>query len=162
MVLGRYDEGGRSLIEPGRRAAAAAPRTYRVLLAEDNRINQMLATALLEKAGYQVAAVGNGRLAVEAVRDGAWYVVLMDVHMPEMDGLEATRTIRELAGPKAAIPIVAMTANAMDEDRQRCLDAGMNDYVSKPINEAELFGALERWRDAAATSEPRGRTAAAE
>ena len=145
VVLGRYDEGGRSLIGPGRRAAAAAPRTYRVLRAEDNRINQMLATALLEKAGYQVAAVGNGRLAVEAVRDGAWDVVLMDVHMPEMDGLEATRTIRELAGPKAAIPIVAMTANAMLGDRERCLAAGMDDYVPKPIRWGDLAAAMQRW-----------------
>ena len=163
VVTGRYDEEARTLIRPvAPIATAAAPRTYRILLAEDNKINQMLATALLQKAGYEVKPVENGALAVAEVRDGAWDVVLMDVHMPEMDGLEATRSIRELAGDKSRIPIVAMTANAMEEDRQRCLDAGMDDYVSKPVNEVELFGALAHWRDGAHAARGRDRTAAAE
>jgi len=148
VVLGRYDETRREVVSAAQAAEpAAAVRGRQILLAEDNMINQMLATVLLQKAGYTVHAVANGELAVQAVERGNYDVVLMDVHMPDVDGLEATRRIRALAGPKAAVPIVAMTANAMQEDRQRCLEAGMNDYVSKPIDEAELFGALRRWQD---------------
>ena len=120
----------------------------RILLAEDNQINQMLAIAVLEKAGFQVDAVINGEEAVAAVAEDLYDVVLMDVHMPEMDGLEATRSIRMLRGKASTIPIVAMTANAMEEDRQMCLAAGMDDYVSKPIDEAQLLDTLDRWKDA--------------
>jgi signal transduction histidine kinase/CheY-like chemotaxis protein len=130
--------------------AAQAGRPFRVLLAEDNQINQMLALALLRRAGFEVEAAPNGREALDAVARGGYDAVLMDVHMPEMDGLEATRRIRALPGALGRVPIVAMTASAMEEDRQRCLDAGMNAYVAKPIDEQELMRALAPWRASAA------------
>ena len=120
----------------------------RILLAEDNAINQMLATALLEKAGHHVDAVGNGAEAVEAVVAAAYDLVLMDVRMPEVDGLEATRRIRALGGPKADLPIIAMTANAMAEERDECLAAGMSDHIAKPIDEDDLMRAVAKWQPA--------------
>ena len=121
-------------------ASAALPAGARmsVLLAEDNAINTLLATTLLEQIGCHVHSVVNGREAVEAMRSGQFGLVLMDVHMPEMDGLEATRQIRRLPGAKGATPIIAMTANAMQSDRDACLAAGMNDFISKPF-QAENF-----------------------
>jgi signal transduction histidine kinase/DNA-binding response OmpR family regulator len=127
-------------------AAAGSARPFRVLLAEDNQINQMLALALLRRAGFHAVAAPNGREALEAVAGGGYDAVLMDVHMPEMDGLEATRRIRALPGALGRIPIVAMTASAMEDDRQRCLEAGMNAYVAKPVDEQELMRALAPWR----------------
>ncbi len=117
----------------------------RVLLAEDNRINQMLAEALLEHLGLDTECVADGREAVEAVQKGDFALVLMDVNMPLMDGLQATREIRALEGEKAAIPIIAMTASAMEEDRQRCAAAGMNDYIAKPVEVEELQRLIARW-----------------
>ncbi len=126
--------------------AEVAAGPLRIILAEDNEINQMLALALLGKKGHQVTAVVNGAEAVEAAQSGDFDVVLMDIHMPEVDGLEATRQIRGLDEKGPDLPIIALTANAMAEDKQMCLDAGMDDYLAKPINEAELNGALEHWR----------------
>lgn len=126
------------------KAVSAGP--LKILLAEDNEINQMLALALLGKNGHQVTAVENGAEAEAAVRDNDFDLVLMDIHMPEVDGLEATRRIRALDGGKLDIPIIALTANAMAEDKQMCLDAGMDDYLAKPINEAELNATMEHWR----------------
>jgi signal transduction histidine kinase/CheY-like chemotaxis protein/GAF domain-containing protein len=121
-------------------------RTIRILLAEDNPINQKLALRLMEKHGYYADAVGNGQEAVEALRKIPYHLVLMDVQMPKMDGLEATRIIRdpESGVLNSNIPIVAMTALAMKGDRELCLTAGMNDYISKPIKPEELFKAIER------------------
>lgn len=115
----------------------------RILLAEDNLVNQKLATMMLSKAGYTVQVASNGRLAVEAfTRNPDQYdLILMDIQMPEMDGLEATRQIRERGFTD--IPIVAMTANAMQGDREKCLEAGMNDYISKPIKREIVFKILE-------------------
>jgi len=135
------------------KAVSAGP--LRILLAEDNEINQMLALALLGKNGHQVTAVENGAEAEAAVRDKDFDLVLMDIHMPEVDGLEATRRIRALDGGKLDIPIIALTANAMAEDKQMCLDAGMDDYLAKPINEAELNAAMEHWRPGRSAG-PRG------
>ena len=118
------------------------PRQARLLLAEDNSANQMVARLMLRQAGYQVDIVGNGLEAVEAVTNRAYDLVLMDVAMPEMDGLEATRRIRALTGPRAAIPIIAITANAMSGDRESCLAAGMTGYVAKPFDKAELVAAI--------------------
>ena len=127
-----------------------------VLLVEDNEINALLARRMLEKIGCKVRHCVNGREAVEAFRrvlDGserAYDIVLMDAHMPVLDGLEATRAIKELyavldrGGPKAP-PIVAVTANAFDEDRRRCLEAGMDDYLAKPFDREELHRLLEKW-----------------
>lgn len=117
----------------------------RVLLAEDNAVNQLLATRLLEKRGFLVTAVGDGQAAVEALEKDHYDVVLMDLQMPKMDGFEATTAIRAKERSSGQhIPIIALTANALKGDRERCLSAGMDDYVSKPLRVAELFEAIEK------------------
>jgi polar amino acid transport system substrate-binding protein len=116
----------------------------RILLAEDNDINQQVARELLEGAGLDVTIAGNGREAVQRARSERFDLVLMDIQMPEMDGFEATAAIREIPHMKQT-PILAMTAHAMAGDRQRSLDAGMNDHVTKPVDPLELFTALVRW-----------------
>jgi CheY-like chemotaxis protein len=119
-------------------------RRYRIQVAEDNAVNQVLAAALLEKRGHRVTVVDNGRLAVEAVARESFDLVLMDVQMPALSGIEATQLIRERERLGARrTPIIAMTARAMNGDRERCLEAGMDDYVSKPIRTADLFAAIE-------------------
>ena len=124
----------------------AASRAVSILLVEDNPVNRLVAALQLKKLGYHVDAVNNGAEAIEAWHRGAHQIILMDCQMPEMDGYEASRKIRELeaANNRAAVQIVAMTANAMQGDRELCLAAGMNDYVSKPIDEKKLISALER------------------
>jgi signal transduction histidine kinase/ActR/RegA family two-component response regulator len=117
-----------------------------LLLAEDNKINQKLALALLGRLGYSVDLAENGRQAVEAAASAKRYaLILMDMQMPEMDGLEATRQIRLLDGANAGIPIVALTANAMQSDVEACRAAGMNDFLTKPINRDNLTACLARW-----------------
>jgi signal transduction histidine kinase/DNA-binding response OmpR family regulator len=111
----------------------------RVLVVEDNQVNQLLVTTILAKAGMRAEVAANGVEAVQAVHDRSFDVILMDMQMPEMDGLEATRRIRQLGAIGKAVPIIAMTANAMQEDRRRCLESGMNDFVAKPIDSAELL-----------------------
>ena len=124
--------------------AAPAATTLRVLLAEDNLVNQRLAIRLLEKQGHVVTPVLNGRDAVEALEEQAFDVVLMDVQMPILDGMEATALIRRREeGAGRRTPIIALTAHAMKGDRERCLEAGMDDYLTKPIQGAEL---ARRWR----------------
>ncbi len=120
-------------------------RQAHLLLAEDSKVNQVVALAMLEKAGYRVDAVSNGREAVEAVQTQSYDLVLMDVSMPEMDGFDATTAIRRLPSDMSRIPIIAMTAHAMEGDRERCLDAGMNDYVSKPVDRRGLLETVARW-----------------
>ena len=117
----------------------------KILLAEDNFVNRKLATLLLQRAGHEVDTVENGAEAVRTVQLKAYDLVLMDVQMPEMDGFEATRLIRDREGDRPPIPIIAMTAHAMSGDRERCLAAGMNDYITKPIQPKELTGTLQRW-----------------
>jgi CheY-like chemotaxis protein/anti-sigma regulatory factor (Ser/Thr protein kinase) len=127
-------------------AAAPAParRRLRILLAEDHPVNQKVATRMLERDGHAVTVVGDGPAAVAAAAADEFDVVLMDVQMPEMDGLEATRAIRRHeAGGRLRVPIVAMTAHAMDGDRERCLAAGMDAYVSKPIDRTRLAAVLD-------------------
>ncbi len=127
---------------------SAAP--MRILVAEDNAVNQTVASRLLEQAGHTVAIAANGREAVEMWSTGGFDVILMDVHMPELDGLEATARIRELergAGPRT--PILALTANAMSGDRERCLEAGMDGYISKPVSRDALLSAISQYTDAA-------------
>jgi CheY-like chemotaxis protein len=119
----------------------------RVLLAEDNPVNQKLAVILLQKAGYSVDTVDNGLQAVERVKEGHYNAVLMDVQMPEMDGFEATSQIRSAENPGNHIPIIAMTAHALKGDRERCLEAGMDDYASKPLDPKALIKVLDHWTD---------------
>lgn len=115
-----------------------------VLLAEDNEINILLATEILRQVGLSVDVARTGLEALEAIRARPYDLVLMDVHMPQMDGLEATRRIRAMTDEAAHTPIIAMTANAMKSDREACIDAGMNDFVSKPFKPAEFLDALNR------------------
>ena len=144
----------------------ASSKHGRLLVAEDNPVNQKVAVKMLEKLGYKVDVVANGKEAVEAVQRQPYTVVLMDCQMPEMDGLEATRAIRAWEHDRRAnrstcdrdghgtdgrspaedyVPIIAMTANAMEEDRQRCLEAGMDDFVSKPISSSGIAKVLTQW-----------------
>jgi hypothetical protein len=141
----------------GTREAAGAPpaaaprepggRKIRILLAEDNRTNQIVARRFLEKMGHRVDVVANGVEAIDALRSMPYDLVLMDVQMPEMDGLEATRRIRDASTgvQNPRLPVIAMTAHAMKGDRERCLDAGMDDYVSKPVSPAGLAVVITRW-----------------
>ena len=122
--------------------AQAAAHPLRILLAEDNAINQKLALKLLSRMGYEADVAANGVEAVEAVERTAYDLVLMDVQMPEMDGLEATRRIVATVPVERRPWIVAMTANAMDGDRERCIEAGMKGYISKPIRVDELVDAV--------------------
>ena len=124
-------------------------RDVRILLVEDNLVNQKVAAKLLEKSGYHADIANNGLEAVELLGKSVFDLVFMDVQMPKMDGLEATRTIRSGArGIKnTKVPIIAMTARVMEEDQQDCLDAGMNDYISKPINPDELVNKILKWAE---------------
>ncbi|HLN25891.1 MAG TPA: response regulator [Patescibacteria group bacterium] len=129
-------------------AAAVAVDTspsLRILVAEDNEINQQVAIGLLSRLGHQAEIANDGAEAVEHVERGNYDLVLMDMQMPVMDGMTATRVIRELASAKKSIPIIAMTANAMAGDREACLAAGFDDYLSKPINRRQLAEVLDRW-----------------
>jgi len=130
-----------SRMAPDGKPAASGSR-LRVLLAEDNRVNQMVAVALLTKAGHEVDVVGNGREAVNAVSLSDYDVVLMDVQMAELDGVQATAQIRAMRAPKRDVPIIALTAHAMSGAREEYIAAGMDDYISKPIEAAALLAKL--------------------
>ncbi len=136
------------LVDPAATSAEGAEQRpmpqLRILLAEDSYVNQRLAEGLLTKWGHDVTVVNNGREAVSEVESGSFDLVLMDIQMPEMDGYQATSLIRKREGPTGQhIPIVAMTAHAMKGDREECLAAGMDDYVSKPIRQLELRRVVE-------------------
>jgi CheY-like chemotaxis protein len=130
------------------RAASLAPPPQaggmRILVAEDNEVNQVVIEGLLNSLSHNPTTVGNGRLALERAAEGGWDAVLMDMQMPELDGLAATRAIRRLPPPFNEVSIIAMTANARDEDQAACLAAGMNDFISKPVNVNALQSALAR------------------
>ncbi|MBI5833361.1 MAG: response regulator [Armatimonadetes bacterium] len=134
-----------SAATPEETPASAAAR--RVLVAEDNAVNQKVITRLLEKMGCQVTIAADGVEAVAAAASGDWDVLLMDCQMPNMDGYDATRAIRdrEAASGSGHLPIVAMTANALAGDRETCLDCGMDDYLAKPVRPADVVAALDRW-----------------
>jgi PAS domain S-box-containing protein len=145
VTLRRAPLESRESPEPRRDAPAPPPaRLVRVLVADDNAINQRIAAAMLAKRGHHVDVVSTGREAFEAVQRDAYDVVLMDVQMPDMDGFEATAAIREHERESGRrVRIVAMTAHAMHGDRERCLAAGMDDYLSKPIDQRALFALVE-------------------
>jgi two-component system sensor histidine kinase/response regulator len=164
-VLGAKDQKGAiPLITRYSLQYARDPATFlRVLLAEDNAVNQRLTVRLLEKRGHRVVVAGNGREALAALEKECFDLVLMDVQMPEMDGLAATVAIREKEiGTGMRLPVVALTAHAMKGDRERCLAAGMDEYLSKPIRPPELDAILEsylaRWSRGSHVLETAGRT----
>lgn len=142
---GEEDEGVREKIMTQYSVLEEMKHSVRILLAEDNPVNQKLAKIMLTKAGYQVEVANNGKEAVEKYTafPKNFDLIFMDVQMPEMDGLEATKAIRQ--GGFDAIPIIAMTAHAMKGDREMCLEAGMDDYITKPIKRELVFGILEKW-----------------
>jgi len=135
------------------RAAENHPRVnLRILVAEDNPVNQAVARRLLQKRGHIVTTVDNGREALAAVEKETFDLILMDVQMPEMDGLEATAAIRSREqGTGVHLPILAMTAHAMKGDEAQCLAAGMDGYITKPVRSEELFGMIERYLPRAPT-----------
>ena len=138
----------RAQARSGNSTAADALRSLRILVAEDNAINQRVAVSMLEKAGHRVDLVSNGREAVEALDRRSYDLVFMDCLMPQMDGFEATRAIRAAeVGTDRQVPIVALTANAMQRDREQCLAAGMDDYLTKPFSKQALNAAVERWTE---------------
>jgi CheY-like chemotaxis protein len=135
-----------SSLEPviaNRSAETTTQIPLRILIAEDNPVNQTLAVRALTKLGYETAVAENGLVAIKELQRQAYDIVLMDVQMPEMDGLEATRVIRQDQSSQPVI--IAMTANAMKEDKEACLEAGMDDYISKPIRMEQLVQTLSKW-----------------
>jgi signal transduction histidine kinase/DNA-binding response OmpR family regulator len=144
-------------VSPERSAHSSSQQTatpLHILLAEDNKINQQFAVALLQKAGHTVKVVGNGIEAVDAVLHGDYDLVLMDVQMPELDGVGATRAIRSMPASKAGIPIIAMTANAMQGAKAHYIASGMDDYIPKPVRPEQLFAKLARFTGKDRPSEP--------
>jgi CheY-like chemotaxis protein len=141
VVVGLYKKEQRKNHELSEGFSAIFP--LKILLAEDNEINQRLTLKILEKLGYQAELAHHGKEVLEMVAHKDYDVILMDVQMPEMDGLEATRMVR-LCLQKQPV-IIAMTANAMDGDRDDCIQAGMDDYISKPVELDELIRQLEKW-----------------
>jgi CheY-like chemotaxis protein len=116
----------------------------RILVAEDEMLNRLVTIALLETVGLQADAAADGQAALDLARARHYDLILMDLYMPTMDGVAATRLIRHLPGWEHT-PILALTATALDEDRQRCLDAGMDDFITKPVAPKALYATLSRW-----------------
>ncbi|MCK7500286.1 MAG: response regulator [Comamonadaceae bacterium] len=116
----------------------------RILLAEDNAVNQELVRALFDDTGLQIDVAGDGATAVDMALAGDYALILMDLQMPRLDGVDATRAIRHASGSHST-PIIALTASAFDEDRQRCIQAGMDDHIAKPLNSEVLYDTLLHW-----------------
>lgn len=129
----------------------AAERSLRILLVEDNPVNQRVAVSFLERMGFRPALAGNGLEAIEQLSQMEFDLILMDLQMPEMDGIEATDRIRNMHGRRGQAIIIAMTANTLSEDKQRCLEAGMDDFISKPVRPVELEEVIKRWEAEIAT-----------
>ena len=140
-------------VEAGPAPALVTPANARILVADDNAVNQKIAMIQLQKLGVPADVVGTGREAVHAVARDRYDLVLMDCEMPDLDGFEATRAIREAEGGGRRTPIVAMTASARAEDRQRCLDAGMDDYLTKPTSIESIGQVIAKWIGAAVAPE---------
>ena len=141
----RADDQPRLIITRHSLSEAHAQRSPRVLVVEDNPVNQKVATKILENLGCRVDVAANGREAVEGLARIQYSLVFMDCQMPEMDGFEATRLIRQQEQAWGHIPIIAMTANAMGEDRAQCLAIGMDDFLCKPVQSQDLAEMLRRW-----------------
>ena len=156
-VLAR-EPGQRAALPPSMLPSEVPERRLRILLAEDNAVNQRLAASLLERRGHKVTIAANGREALTALDGQPFDVVLMDVQMPEMGGFEATAAIRALEAERKAsrLPIIAMTAHAMKGDRERCLAAGMDEYLTKPLDPRQLCALVERMAGGAATGHSGG------
>jgi two-component system sensor histidine kinase/response regulator len=155
LALGRTAEASSAVELITRHTLLENPRQLRILLAEDNLINQKVARRMLEKEHHSVTVVGNGREALKALERQPFDLILMDIQMPEMDGLQATIAIREEEQKgKERIPIIALTAHVMSGDRERCLAAGMDGYASKPISIAELLGEIKRLETAGIMARP--------
>jgi CheY-like chemotaxis protein len=116
----------------------------RVLLAEDNQVNQLVARKILASLGVEVEVVENGQLALEKIKTGTFDAVFLDCQMPVMDGYTAAREIRKLGGAAAKLPLIAMTAHAMTGDREKCIEAGMNEYITKPVKKESIAEVLSR------------------
>ncbi len=144
-LTGRDLEHGGAVAVQTEQVGDAAARGSRVLVTDDNRINLQVAKVMLQKAGYVVDTAEDGAAALAAVSAKPFELVLMDVQMPDMDGFEATARIRALGGNRAAVPIVAVTANAMAEHREECLAKGMDDFIAKPFDKVELLQLVSRW-----------------
>lgn len=145
---------GRPAAEPPPAEAPAPARQASVLLVEDHPISQDVAREMLELLGYKVSVVGNGRAAVDRVAQERFDVVFMDCQMPGMDGYAATRAIRAAEQDGPHVPVIALTANAMPGDRERCLAAGMDDYLAKPFRLADLDAVARRWTAGTGSSKP--------
>jgi two-component system, sensor histidine kinase and response regulator len=162
MVLGTQAEGWRMATQPIVTRHALRSQRQReaphILLAEDNVVNQKVACRILEKLGYRVDVAADGQAAFEAWQSGRYHLILMDCQMPVMDGYETTRKIREQETGADHVPIIALTAHAMKGADNQCRAAGMDDYLSKPIDRDQLQNALNRWLndadDAPASEEP--------
>jgi two-component system sensor histidine kinase/response regulator len=124
------------------RAVVVPLGAARILVAEDNAVNQQITRAILEKAGFSVDIASDGAELLRALQTAEYDLVVMDVQMPGMDGYQTTRAIRNLDSAVRSIPVLAMTANAMSGDRERCLACGMNEYVSKPVHAAEMLSKI--------------------
>ncbi|MBE0566245.1 MAG: response regulator, partial [Krumholzibacteria bacterium] len=135
----------RSNSMPCSRSRASAPDAPRILLVEDNPFNQKVAVGMLKMLGCAVEVASNGAEALDLLQGMEFDLVCMDCQMPQMDGYEATRRIRELSGTKARVPVIAMTANVLSGDRRACFAAGMDDFLSKPINKATLAAMLAKF-----------------
>jgi CheY-like chemotaxis protein len=131
--------------QPGAENQQGSERKIRILVAEDNSVNQKVVLKQLMSLGYQAEVVNNGQEAVDRLKEHEYDVVLMDCQMPIMDGYRATQEIRSFEGERKRTTIIAITANAMPEDRQRCMDAGMDDYMSKPASREDLRKKVEQW-----------------
>jgi CheY-like chemotaxis protein len=138
-------------LQPSMQPATEKPA---VLVAEDNQLIRRLIGKLLSKRGYQADFTVNGKEALAAVQRKSYDVILMDMHMPELDGMAATRLIRGLAGPARLVPIIALTGDALAGQHEICLAAGMNDYLSKPFDAADFYHAIDRWSAKPAAQPP--------
>ncbi|MGH2811046.1 MAG: ATP-binding protein, partial [Actinomycetota bacterium] len=135
-------EGRPAVTSPGAREGSGKKV---VLVAEDNAVNQKVVATMLRRHDYEVEIAEDGAGAVEAARSGRYAAILMDCRMPVMDGYEASRRIRRIEGTARHTPIIALTASAMESDRQNCIEAGMDDFLAKPVKQADLVAAVARW-----------------